>query len=126
MLDACLGDGNGQTVLVRGEAGIGKTRLVEEFARIAETRGCAIHKGLVLDFGAGFAGGAIRSLVEGLLDCSAGDKAKRRLCLDRAISDGLVLAEQRIFLNDLLDIVFAVSNSETDSIESERRILRSS
>ena len=38
---------------VRGEAGIGKTRVVEEFQALAEGVGFACHVGLVLDFGAG-------------------------------------------------------------------------
>ena len=39
MLAACLESGAGQAVYVRGEAGIGKTRLVEEFQRQAAARG---------------------------------------------------------------------------------------
>lgn len=50
IVDSCAGTGNGQAVLLRGEAGIGKSRLVEEFADIAQVKGFAQHKGLVLDF----------------------------------------------------------------------------
>ena len=50
-LQACLDVGSGQAVHLRGEAGIGKTRLLEEWQRRAAARGFACHTGLVLDFG---------------------------------------------------------------------------
>jgi class 3 adenylate cyclase len=53
ILGACLGRRSGQVVYVRGEAGIGKTRLVEEMRRFAEAAGFMSHRGLVLDFGVG-------------------------------------------------------------------------
>ncbi len=43
----------GQTIIIRGEAGMGKTRLVDEYIRIASSINFAVHKGHVLDFGAG-------------------------------------------------------------------------
>ncbi|HEX6114074.1 MAG TPA: ATP-binding protein [Geminicoccaceae bacterium] len=62
-LHACREIGTGQTVVVRGEAGIGKTRLVEEFQALAQAEGFACHSALVLDFGGGIGQDAIRTLV---------------------------------------------------------------
>jgi DNA-binding CsgD family transcriptional regulator/uncharacterized tellurite resistance protein B-like protein len=42
-------DGHGRLVLVSGEAGIGKTTLVSDLARRAETRGCLVLRGHVYD-----------------------------------------------------------------------------
>jgi class 3 adenylate cyclase len=70
VLSACCETGSGQTVFVRGEAGIGKTRLVEEFQRLAEQQGFACYKSFVLDFGVGKGQDAICTLVRSLLgDC---------------------------------------------------------
>jgi class 3 adenylate cyclase len=50
---ACLSRRSGHVVYVRGEAGIGKTRFVEEMRAIAEAKGFQAHRGLMLDFGLG-------------------------------------------------------------------------
>ncbi len=47
------GGGVGGLTLVEGEAGVGKTRLVEEFMRHAATRGARVLRGLCYDFGSG-------------------------------------------------------------------------
>ena len=67
ILSACLGRRSGQVVYVRGEAGIGKTRLVEEMRRFAEAAGFVTHRGLVLDFGVGKGQDPIRALLLSLL-----------------------------------------------------------
>lgn len=105
-LQACRTVGHGLAIHVRGEAGVGKSRLVEEFKRLAEAEGFACHTGLVLDFGAGKGQGAIRSVVRGLLGLPSTDvdEAHGRAALERAISDGVLTAERRLFLNDLLDL----------------------
>lgn len=70
LIDTCLLSGRGQAVLVRGEAGMGKTRLIEEAAHSASRLGLAVHWGQVLDFGSGSGGDAVRALARGLLGLS--------------------------------------------------------
>lgn len=105
LMEASLEEQRGQCIHVRGDAGMGKTRLVEEMMHLAELRGFARHKALVLDFGAGKGQGAIPSLVKSLLDidAGAGEETKKSL-LDQAIDGELVDGDNRVFLNDLLDI----------------------
>ena len=106
LLEACLESGHGQTVFVRGEAGIGKTRLVEEMARLAQESGFKNHKALTLDFGAGKGQGPIPSLVRSLLGIKqSSDNSDMETALDRAENDGIVNHEDRVFLNDLLDLM---------------------
>ncbi len=102
MLDSCRARGIGGTALVRGEPGIGKSRLVHELRRIAAARGFACHTGLVLDFGMAEGRDAIREIVASVLELPAGadDSAK----LAKIDDEVRCPAEQRPFLFDLLDL----------------------
>lgn len=105
IVEECRATGRGQAILVRGEAGIGKTRLVEEFMAIAVDKGLAAHKALVLDFGVSKGQDAIRSVVRSLAGIAAGGgEAERRVQAEAAIAKGLLSPEQRVFLHDLLDL----------------------
>ncbi|MEX2009090.1 MAG: adenylate/guanylate cyclase domain-containing protein, partial [Dongiaceae bacterium] len=105
VIEACRGAGFGQTVLVRGEAGIGKTGLVQEFTRLAAARGFSCHRALVLDFGVGKGQDAVRALVRSLLGVApGGGEEARQAAADRAVADAVLEADRRVFLNDLLDL----------------------
>ena len=105
LLKTCIDEGQGQTLYVRGEPGIGKTRLVEEFARIASERKLSIHRGLVLPFGVSKGKDAIRSLVRSLLGIPPGASADERLrAAQSPFADGWLAPDQAVFLNDLLDL----------------------
>jgi class 3 adenylate cyclase/tetratricopeptide (TPR) repeat protein len=103
-LAGCRETGRGQAIYVRGEAGIGKTRLLDEFQRTARAAGLVCHTGLVLDFGAGVGRDAIRALVRSLLGLDLTSDAEAvRLAADRALAQSLVTSDNAVFLNDLLD-----------------------
>ncbi len=105
VLEACIEEGHGQTFYVRGEPGIGKTRLVEEFAVIAAAKGVSSHRGLVLPFGVRKGQDAIRSLVRSLLGIAVeSSKAERERTAGIALDDGRLGPDQAVFLNDLLDL----------------------
>jgi len=104
-LKACLETRSGQAIYVRGEAGIGKSRLIEEFQSHAEATGFACHTSQVLDFGTGTGRDAVRLLVRSLLGLAPGATQEDTLgAAERASRGNLVEPEQRVFLNDLLDL----------------------
>lgn len=110
-LKTCLDTGRGLVVHVRGEAGIGKTRLVEEFQRLAAEQGFECHTGLVLDFGAGSKRNAIRALVRGLVE-------DPRIAVD----SGLVDAALEVHLHQLLQLSLpADERSAYDAIDNAAR-----
>lgn len=105
ILAATVARRSGQIVYVRGEAGIGKTRLVEEMRRIAEANGFTAHRGLVLDFGVGKGQDAVRALLVSLLGLSPASGSEARLQkVDDLVAANIVPAERLAFLYDLLDL----------------------
>jgi class 3 adenylate cyclase/tetratricopeptide (TPR) repeat protein len=95
----------GQTVYVRGEAGIGKSRLVQAFAELAEKEGFACHSSLVLDFGVGRGQDAIRGLLRSLLAQNDMPEAVGSVDLaERILAEGLIDETHLVFLHDLLDL----------------------
>jgi class 3 adenylate cyclase/tetratricopeptide (TPR) repeat protein len=103
--DACAARGRARVVVVRGDPGVGKSRLVAEFAAIAAAHGFACHSAAVLDFGSETGRDAVRSVARSLLGIdSAADDASRRSALDRFTAMRSLAAEQGLFLHDLLDI----------------------
>jgi tetratricopeptide (TPR) repeat protein len=92
----------GRVVYVRGDAGIGKTRLVNEVRRVAEIQGFAVHRALVFDFGVGKGQDAIGAIVRGLLNLP--QVADPGATAVPQFIKGAVPVEQEVFLYDLLDI----------------------
>ncbi len=123
-LQACLDCGTGLTIHVRGDPGIGKTRLVEAFRDLAQKRGFACHIGHVLDFGLGAERDPMRSLVHGLLGVGSGEPEagrtavgdadrgraaigaaeSERSAIGAAVASGLIAPAQEVHLLDLLQL----------------------
>lgn len=102
-VEACRETGCGQSLLIRGEAGIGKSRLLEECIALAERQGFVCHLVLVLDFGA--EQDPVRTLVRSLLDLKPADEEGRvHAAAEQALSGGLVDPDRRAELHDLLEL----------------------
>jgi class 3 adenylate cyclase/tetratricopeptide (TPR) repeat protein len=105
LLDGISESGHGRVVCVRGEAGIGKTRLMQVLAATARERGFSCHIALVLDFGAGQGRDATRALVASLLGLTpASPEPERRAASASAIERGFAVGDDMVFLADLLDL----------------------
>ena len=105
ILATCIEAGHGQTVYVRGEPGIGKTRLVERFAKFAAEKELSTHRGPVLPFGVGKGQDAIRSLVSALIGIAPeSGKDDRASAAETVLEKGQLDSDQAVFLNDLLDL----------------------
>jgi class 3 adenylate cyclase/tetratricopeptide (TPR) repeat protein len=105
LLDGVLETGLGKTVYIRGEPGIGKTRLMQTIGELARARGFSCHVALVLDFGMGLGRDATRTLVAGMLGLTAtSPEHDRRAAAASAVESMLAVADDAVFLADLLDV----------------------
>jgi predicted ATPase len=90
---------------VRGEAGIGKTRLIEEVQRAATEVGFACHVALVLDFGSGAGRDAIGTLARSLLGLEVTSEAEAaRAAIAAALSSDLLAGDDLVFLHAMFDL----------------------
>ena len=95
----------GHVIYLRGEAGIGKTRVTEEIEKVALDKGFQSHRALVLDFGAGKGQDAIRSLTRSLLSVtSASSETELVSIVENAVRDEIIAKDHSVFLNDLLEL----------------------
>lgn len=105
LLDGVLTDCQGHSLLVRGEPGIGKTRLIEAFIKFARGMGFETHIAQVLDFGVGKERDPVQTLLASLLAVpEEGHLEQRKEAVRRAISDHLISDHNLLFLNDLLSL----------------------
>src|ERR1700682_421200 len=105
LLDACVNGVAGTALLIRGEAGIGKTRLMDELQSIAVASGMSCTAGFVLDFGTERGHGAVRTVVAGLLGLGSeatSDAAER--AIDTIVREGRLEVDDAHYLRDLLEM----------------------
>jgi class 3 adenylate cyclase/tetratricopeptide (TPR) repeat protein len=105
VLDRAQAVGSGAAILVRGRAGIGKSRLMAEVRQRAHSRGFAVPCGQVLDFGAARRRAAMRVMLASLLGASLSeDEAAIRARLKFAIDSDIVLEQDELFIAALLEL----------------------
>ncbi len=93
----------GFTVHVRGDPGIGKTRLIEGAMAQARGQGFDCHLMPIREFGSGLGPGPTRLLAQSLLGLADdADLEERRRAAELALAEGLIEPAQRLHLNDLL------------------------
>ncbi|MCW5748611.1 MAG: AAA family ATPase, partial [Alphaproteobacteria bacterium] len=104
LLDSCAAQGAGGVVYVRGEPGIGKSRLVGEARMLAAQRAIACHVCHVLDFGAGHERDPLRRLADSLLGVvpDSGPDV-RAAAVDTVLAAGPVEARLLPFLRELAE-----------------------
>ncbi|HVF16880.1 MAG TPA: AAA family ATPase [Steroidobacteraceae bacterium] len=115
VLDRCTTSKHGRAIVVRGEAGIGKTKLVDAIRDAAVERGTAVHHAQVFDFGQSPGRRPITTLALSL--CGVADDAspaERSDAVHRLTHSLRVGIDQTVFLSDLID---APLSSELEALE---------
>jgi class 3 adenylate cyclase/tetratricopeptide (TPR) repeat protein len=104
-LHQCRTSGQGLGLLLKGEPGIGKTRLLAEYRHLAQQQDVTWHQGLVLDFGMAKGLDAIANILRSLMGLppNADTAAQRQAIAAIATRHGWP-AEQQAFLHDLLSL----------------------
>ena len=113
-LERCRREKRAHVITVRGEAGIGKSRLIGEAAKVARTRGFAIVHATILDFG----GTRRRPIIETLAWRLLGLVGDAGLAARRRVRDGLLKsiagsADYRLFLDRLLGLPLHPEDAST-------------
>jgi DNA-binding SARP family transcriptional activator/predicted ATPase/class 3 adenylate cyclase len=95
----------GQLILVRGEAGIGKTRLLKEWLTSANDLGFNSHSVSIFDFGTSLGKTPVQTLARSLLQLQPDSElAKIENGALKLVAENLLSNEQVNFLFDLLNV----------------------
>ena len=105
LAQACLQNHRGRLIMVRGDPGMGKSRLAAEFLHHAREQGFACHASAVLDFGARTGHDAMRMLAQSLLGLAAdADEASRAEALLDLAANAQQGVDHSPYLYDLLEV----------------------
>jgi class 3 adenylate cyclase len=105
VLDACIEGPSGAAILIRGEAGIGKTRLMDELQSAAAALGMTSHSGFVLDFGTERGHGAVRTVVSRLIGLGSGASTDIvEGAIETAVRELMLHPDDALYLRDLLEV----------------------
>jgi DNA-binding SARP family transcriptional activator len=103
LLERCVASRRGRTIVTRGEAGIGKTRLLGALMDAARARGVACHRVQVLDFGQVKARRPLSALFASLLGFAAdAGPAERGRAVVEAIESGRLPADSILHASGLV------------------------
>jgi class 3 adenylate cyclase len=104
-LEICRRKKRVQVITIRGEAGVGKSRLVYDAAQLARTRGFTDIRVTILDFGGARRRPIIETIAWRLLDLrSDASLTLRQRVRDQLLQSNEVHADYRLFLDKLLGL----------------------
>ncbi len=104
MLERCRSSSRGRAIVIRGDAGIGKTSMVNAIQAAAMQAGIRTHVSATLDFGQSLGHRPVTTLALSLLDVSPGAPLGARAeAVNRYIARSQAGIDKRIFLSDLVD-----------------------
>lgn len=105
-LDITGREGTGRIVYIRGDAGIGKTRLLEEAATAARQRGFHCLSAAIMSFGAGSQAQLRRLVTQALLGIEPGsDEQEVALSLAAFVAENELGERDETFLHDLMGLM---------------------
>lgn len=104
MLERCRSSGRGRAIVIRGDAGIGKTSMVNAIRAAAMQAGVSTHASATLDFGQSLGNRPVTMLALSLLGVNpAAPLGTRANAVAEHIEHCRAGIDRRIFLSDLID-----------------------
>lgn len=105
ILNGCVAAKRGHVVLIRGEAGIGKSRLIQELGRLARAQGLSCHKALVFDVAGEGEEDPMLQLLRSLLGLtSAAEPSAIEAAIEHASADAGLDPQQGIVIHPALGV----------------------